>query len=149
MRPYFDTEEKRLLLCRIAESWLGTPYSEKHFKKKVGTDCSRFLWQVWIEAGVDVNPSTQISRHVVGRGVGVHGDKILADIVEANQWVMEVESPCCGDISYLSGDRGYRHYVLHLTDDNIIHCDGRKGVEIRKRLEPKRMTFRHFRAWQS
>lgn len=149
MRPYFDSSETIEQLLAVAQSWVGTPYSEKRFTKGVGTDCSRFLWQIWAECGFQTNPETRISKTIVGRGVGEHGDRVVEHIIESNSLITEVGEQRTGDIVMLSGSKGYRHFVLLLTEGDIIHCDTKKGVVIRKALTPQRMTVRSFRAWRN
>lgn len=149
MTPYFEPEEKQKELEAVAKSWLGTPWSRRVFRKGIGTDCSRFLWQIWQECGVPTSPKTQINRYIVGPGVGSSADGVVDGILKENPHITQTEDSQVGDIVVLLGRGGYRHFCLLLPDDNIIHCDIPKGVQIRKKFEPKKLEIRNYRAWQS
>lgn len=46
-----DHAEQRLNVCRIARSWLGTPYHHQAAIKGAGVDCAMFIKSVFEEAG--------------------------------------------------------------------------------------------------
>lgn len=142
MRRHFDEKEKQDQLVGEAEKWLGTKWSDRVFSVGMGTDCLRFILQIWSKCGVKI--AGKIPNSVVGRGVGDTNDSILGTIMEANSHIMEREGYQVGDITMLGNNHGYRHYVLHLPNGRIIHCDNKNGVCYRDSFLVNKLNFRNF-----
>jgi len=132
-KPIVDAEqtvkqhEQRERVCKIARSWLGTPYHHMGRVKGSGVDCAMFPLEVYREAGIvgDIEVPYYPQDWMLHRS-----DEVYLAIVL--QHAVEVIHPQPGDLVLYHFGRCWSHggIVLdwHWPTFRIIHALTKKGV---------------------
>jgi cell wall-associated NlpC family hydrolase len=138
-----ETAAAREAVCRIARSWLGTPYHHMGRIKGVGVDCAMFPLEVYREAGLiddiaipfyppdwHLHRSEEIYLAVVNRYTReIIGNRLRGTGKSAPTVPCKLSSvPSRGDFALYQFGRTWSHGAIVLDWPLIIHAVVQHGV---------------------
>ena len=116
----------RHTVCRIARSWLGTPYHHMGRVKGAGVDCAMFPLEVYREAGVigDVEVAYYPQDWMLHRSEEIYLGIVKRQAAELRSF----EAAKAGDFVMYHFGRCWAHGAIVLEWPLIIHALTNKGV---------------------
>lgn len=137
--------ERRAAFVAIARSWLGTPYAFRARVKGAGSDCSTWLAESLIEAGLATRESLygglninhqdwwlHASDDVYARRLLRHSHQIAETVARRSTDAL----PGCVILQRAAKSRVYNHGAVVTEWPRIIHCLREGVVEVDATSDP-------------
>lgn len=125
------TDEQRLNLKRVTESWYGTPYRgwSAVKGKKGGTDCGQLVKAVYIEAGHRPEDGIPIAKDYSLQIWHHKNDTTYIDTVEKYMREIPESEAKMGDLVLYKFGRGFAHAAIIIDwPEHVVHANERDGV---------------------
>ena len=118
--------DQRQLVITEANSWLGTPFSERACIKKVGIDCGQFLIACYSAAGIPVPSVNELPFCKHGWSLNKDDERYYQIITK---FAKPVSNPEPGIICMLRIGRSWAHSAIIVDWPMVIHASP-AGVQL-------------------
>jgi len=115
----FQYDNARLSVCKIAESWIRTPFKEGAALKGLGVDCGRILCCVYREAGFNTPDIKTLPHFPHGWFLHRNGEDYL-DIVK--NFTKETDESLPANIVMFRIGRQWAHAGIIIQWPKIVHA---------------------------